>query len=199
MRAVLGMISLSRGGSVHLPDTGCVEVRGIHSARAVRKNGIQHLKAPLHQVPAFVIVWQIDPVEEVGTIPRVGHDRGRPPAFSPKVRGDFRCPDQGCLVLFIGRGHARRTNRIDIDRKPPAAKDVAISGRRVLPPKLHLHAVCPAGEECRVHLVQCEVDPLDLWDRIQGLCRTRQQVQVVKVSAVNVLVGDRPKLYYPRL
>jgi len=76
--------------------------------------------------------------------------------------------------------------------------DIGIAGGGVLPPESHLYPVCPTGEECRIHLVQGDIDPLDFRNGVKGLCSLYQQVRVVEVPAMNMLVGDRPELYHCR-
>ena len=187
------MITFSRDGSVHLPDTGRVEVRSVHSDRAVRKHGIQHLQAPLHQVAALLVIRKIDPIEQVCPVPRVGHNRVRPPPFPPKIRGDLGGPDERCLVLLISRGHTGWSRRVNVDGEPAPVDNISVSGRCVLLREPHLDTVRPPREKGRVHLVQGDVDAGGPCS-VQRSYRFGQGLGVIEVPRCHPLLSNRTDL-----
>ncbi|OPX63568.1 MAG: hypothetical protein A4E33_01630 [Methanoregula sp. PtaB.Bin085] len=193
VRAVPGVVPLSRCRAVELPDPGGVEIRRVDAAYRVREEQVQHFEAPLHQVPACVIVREIDPVEKMRTVARVREDWGRPSLLVAKKPGDHFCPDKGCPVLAIGRRDAARPLRVHVDGKPPAADDVGIACRGVLPAEPELHPVCPPCEECGIHFVQGDIDPLDIWERVERLGLCDEGFLVVEVPAVDCGIRDCPE------
>jgi len=94
---------------------------------------------------------------EPGRFPKVPDDGCGPPAFREK-RGDPACTVECRPVFGIRRGDAREPEGVDVEGEPAAADDVAVCRGRVLFREPHPDAVCPTGEECRVHLVQRDVD-----------------------------------------
>ncbi|OPX73252.1 MAG: hypothetical protein A4E39_01168 [Methanoregulaceae archaeon PtaB.Bin152] len=194
VRAVRRMVPFPRCRAVELPDPCSVEIRRVDAARLVREEQVQHLEAPFHQVPARVIVREVDPVEEVGTVARVREHRGRPPFLAAKKPRDLLCPDEGCPVLAISCRDAARPLRVHVDGKPPAAPDVGIAGSRVFSAKPELHPVRPPCEECGVHFVQGHVDALDLGERVERLGLGDKGLLVVEVPAVDRGIRDCPEL-----
>jgi len=69
VRPVGGIVTLPAHRPVELPDPGSVVVRGIDRCPLIIKESRQHLEGPLHQVPALVIIREINPVEEMSPIP----------------------------------------------------------------------------------------------------------------------------------
>ncbi|OPX73480.1 MAG: hypothetical protein A4E39_01042 [Methanoregulaceae archaeon PtaB.Bin152] len=194
VRAVPGVVPLSRCRAVELPDPGGVEIRRVDAACRVREEQVQHFKAPFHQVTARVIVREIDPVEEVSPVARVREDRGRPPLLVAKKPGDLLGPDECCLVLAISRRDPARPLRVHVNGKPPAAEDVGVSGGGVLPAEPELHPVRPPCEKGGVHLVQGDVDPLDLGERVERQRLGDEGFLVVEVPAVYCGIRDCPEL-----
>ena len=195
VRTLRRVVTLPGDRAVELPDAGRVVVRTIDRAACVREDRVQHLKTPLHQVPALVIVREIDPVQEVGTVPRIGKCRGRPPAFPPEIRGDLGGLHSRRLVLRISGRDTRGPDRVDVDRKPPPAEDIAVSCCRVLLPEPHLDPVRPPGEQRRVHFVEGDVDALRP-ARIQWHNRGSQGVQVIEVPGCHPPIRDRTDLHH---
>ncbi|OPX62686.1 MAG: hypothetical protein A4E33_02160 [Methanoregula sp. PtaB.Bin085] len=196
VRAVLSMISLSRRRAVELPDPGCVEIRRVDAACRVREEQVQHFEASLHQVTARVIVREIDPVEKMCTVARVREDRGRPPLLVAEKPGDLLGPHECRLVLAISRRDPARPLRVNVDGKPPAAEDIGIACRGILPAEPDLHPVRPPCEKGGVHFVQGDIDPLDFGERVQHECLGDEGSLVVKVPAVDRGIRDCPELDY---
>ncbi|KUG15320.1 hypothetical protein ASZ90_015017 [hydrocarbon metagenome] len=128
-----GVVPLPGHGAVQLPDPGGVVVRSVDRCRIIIEQGREDPEAQLHQIPGPVIVRQLDPVQEVSTVPRVGEDRVRP-SHPAQVVGHTGCGVQGSLMLLIGRGDPARPGRVHVHREPSPGQDVGIGRSRILLP-----------------------------------------------------------------
>ncbi|GAB7016681.1 hypothetical protein JCM10550A_20500 [Methanogenium cariaci] len=52
------------------------------------------------------------------------------------------------------------------------------------------HAVCPAGEECRVHFVEGNVDACDVTEGIHRVRLLSECIKIVEVTAVDAAVTE---------
>jgi hypothetical protein len=134
------------------------------------------LKAPGQQIPAGIIVREIDAIEEMAAIARVRAHGIWPPLRAqpiPRLVGPF----QGQLVLLLRGGDPGGADRIEIEEKPQAPDDVGVGCRR-----LHIlqHPVCRPGQEGRDHRVQGDVDGRGL--AVPGDGSLSQLVEVIEVT-----------------
>ena len=193
VRPVGCVVSLPGGRAVEFPDPGRVEVRGVHGDRSPREERVKNREASFHQVHRLVVIRQVDSVEQMGAVPRVGHDRRRPSLLPAQVCGNLRCPYDCCLVLLVGRRDAARPDRVQVDGEPPPPDHVGIAGSRVLPAKIHLHPVRPPGEQRGIDRVQRDIDAGDLRQRVQVCCLLGQHIEFVKITAVDQVIGQGPE------
>ena len=82
----------------------------------------------------------------MAAVPRV-RDHGRGPAQRGEAVADRPRRRAGRAVLLLGRRDAARPHRVDVDREPAAADDVAVGRGRVLRAEPALDPVRAAGEE----------------------------------------------------
>jgi hypothetical protein len=168
-------------------------VRGIDSHGFVGEEGIEGGEAALHKRGRGLIIWEVHPVEEVGTVARVGPD-GRPEPLLGEVGRDPLRSSERCVVLGVGRRDPARPDRVDVDREPAPANDVGVGGRGILAGEAQLDPVRPAGEERRVHAVQGDIDPGDRGVGIERFDGPGECLVVVEVAGVGDAVGERPDL-----
>ncbi len=101
MGSIGGGIPFPGDGAVELPDPGCIRDSGVDGAGAIVETLCKGSEAPLDEIPAGLIVCEVDPVEEVGTVPGVCPDRLREAlVFEPP--GDLFCFFQGLGVFLVG-------------------------------------------------------------------------------------------------
>ena len=187
------IVTLPGAGAVELPDPGGVVVRGIDGHGLVREEGVEGGEAALHKRGRGLIIWEVDPVEEVGAVARVGPD-GRPEPLFREVGRDPLRRGQRRVVLGVGRRDPARPDRVDVDREPVPANDVGVGGRGVLSGETQLDPVRSPGEERRVHAVQSDIDPGDRGVGVERLDGPGKGLVVVEVARVRDAVGERPDL-----
>ncbi len=129
-------------------------------------------------------------------VPGVSHDWIREPLFGEPGPDPLRMCEC-CSVLLIGRRNPARPDRVQVDREPPPAKNISIARARVLPAQVHLHPVRSPGKEGRVDLIQRDIDPCDVLQRVKVFRLLGQRHGIIEIPAVDRVVGQGPELHDP--
>jgi hypothetical protein len=149
VRPLRGVVALPGQRPVEFPDPGGIVVRGVDGDGLVREEDVQRSEAAFDERGGCLIVFEVNPIEEVGAVAGVGPDGRREPLLGEVGRDPLRGIER-CRVLGIRRGDPARPDRVDVDREPAPADDVGVGRGGVFPGEPHLDPVRPAGEEGRV-------------------------------------------------
>ncbi len=68
------MVTFPAHRAVEFPDPGGVVVRGVDRGCPVREDRVEDLKAAFDLRPARFVIGQIDPVQQMSTVPRICKD-----------------------------------------------------------------------------------------------------------------------------
>ena len=143
MRSLGCVLPLRGQGSVQLADPRRVADFGIDVDLIVSEPRRQDSQNTSHQPP--IVSWEVNAVEQVGTVPAVGDD-GLRPSLRLQERRDLERLLFGQGLLGVGRGDGSNSLRITIDQQPASPGDVAVFGCSTVP--------------IRRKWIEQEVDPL---------------------------------------
>jgi hypothetical protein len=76
--ALRDAVALARHRAVRLRDAGRIENRLVDLDGAVIEASGNRLERRFQQYPRFIVLWQVDPIKKVVSVPAVGNDRFGP-------------------------------------------------------------------------------------------------------------------------